>query len=145
MKQIEKEEKRQNIYKLFCPDLMTLGVCHERLDCNHRHILTTSDRSRNAILKNGFVKMKIFSVHSPVHFTVRLLEHRFPYESKWTKLQSTDEVSSFNMELFKYFEDDENHVVHSPCLLGDLCVACVVSEAGIQYERGQIVNIEEKK
>lgn len=97
------------------------------------------------IPQTGFVKFDIIGAHSPVHFTVRLLEHRLPYETKWTTLQSTDKILSFNMELMKYFEDDENHEIHFPFMLGDLCVVAVENEGGKRYERGKIVKIEEKK
>lgn len=93
----------------------------------------------------GYVKLDIIGVHSPVHYTVRILEHRLPHVTKWTKLQSLDDILSFNVELMKYFENEENHVMHFPFMLGDLCVVSVHSAGEKRYERGQIVKIEEKK
>lgn len=124
---------------------MTIGVCHRRLTCNHRHILNKFDRSRDEIPHNGYVKFEIIGIHSPVHFTVRLLEHRLPYEVKWTQLQSSDVFLSFHMEMIKYFEDEENHAMHAPIVLGDLCVVCVQKDGGKHYERGRVVKFEEKK
>lgn len=142
---IETEENRTNIYKPFCDDLLTIGVCHGRLTCNHRHVLTKFDRSRNDIPKKGYVKFEIISINSPVHYTVRVLEHRLEFEGKWTRLQTSDAIFSFFVSMMEYFDNDENHVIHSPVTLGDLCVVCVNSEGGKRYERGMIVKIYAEK
>lgn len=123
---------------------MTIGVCHGHLSCQHRHILTRYDRSRSDIPRNGSVKFDIIAIHSPVYFTVRLREYRLLHENKWTKLQATDEFLSFTIELTKYFSDANNHIIHFPFNLGDLCVLCVNSNVRSTYERVKIVKIGEQ-
>ncbi len=124
---------------------MTIGSCHGGFTCRKRHILTKFDRSRSEIPITGYAKFEVIAVRSPVHLTVRLLAHRQPHIKNWTKLQSTNEFASFNIEMQKYFEDEENQVMHLPIALGDMC-ACVVQLVGeTLYQRGQIVKIEEGK
>lgn len=138
-------ENASNIYQPFCNDLATIGTCYGQFTCRNRHILTKFDGSRNEIPRNGFVKFDIIYVRSPVHYTVRLLEHRQSTNVPWTRLNSTAEYLTFKMEMIKFFEDERNRTMHCPIALGDLVVICVKSDGEKLYERGKILSIEEKK
>ncbi|XP_037028322.1 putative ATP-dependent RNA helicase TDRD12 isoform X2 [Bradysia coprophila] len=138
-------ENALNIYQPFCNDLATIGSCYGQFTCRHRHILTKFDGSRSDIPQNGFVKFDIIAVRSPVHYTVRLLEHRLSRDVTWTRLNSTADFLSFNMEMMMFFKDDTNRTMHFPIALGDLCAVCVGVDGENLYERGKIIKIEEKK
>lgn len=138
-------ENASNFYQPFCNDLITIGHCYGQFTCRQRHILTKFDRSRNEIPQTGFVKFDIIAIRSPVHYTVRLLEHRLSRDAPWTQLNSTADFLSFTMEMMNFFKDETNLTMHSPIALGELCAVCVESGGGSIYERGKIVKIEEKK
>lgn len=138
-------ENASNIYQPFCNDLVTVGTCYAQFTCRQRHILTKFDGSRNEIPQTGFVKFDIIAVRSPVHYTVRLLEHRLSRDIPWTQLNSTASFLSFSMDMMKFFNEDRNRTMHFPIALGDLCAVSVDTMGEQLYERGKIVKIEEKK
>lgn len=133
------------MYKPFCNTLLTIGICHGQSGCQDRHVLTKFDRSREDIPSNGSVKFEIISCHTPVHFTVRLLEHQAPNKTEWTKIPSAQDFIAFNMELSNYFKDTENHIIHSPCNLGDVCAVGVNLTTGCNYQRAKIIKIMEER
>ncbi|KAJ6624811.1 putative ATP-dependent RNA helicase TDRD12, partial [Pseudolycoriella hygida] len=145
LSRMKNEESQTNMYKPFCKRLLTIGICHGQINCPDRHTITKLDRSRSDIPLSGYVKFDILRINSPVHFTVRLRQHRDTNESKWKNCQSSNSVSAFQFRLMKYFEDVNNHVIHFPFDLGNICIVSTDADGGKCYSRGKIVKIEENK
>lgn len=114
------------------------GICHNHYTCNYRHIFTKFDRPCDYIKRNGHIKFQILKIHTPAHYTVRLLEHRPLTKNKWQKIPFVDDYFTFQMEFKNYFNDTKNHTIHSPPVLDDLCV---IDEDDNEYKRCKIIGI----
>lgn len=137
-KRIEREESRLTQNKNFCANLLSIGVCHSQYRCTSRHTLTRFDRPLDTVPRNGHIKFKIIATHSPIHFTVHLMEHRSLTRNQWRKIPYSDDWYAFEMKLVNYFKDSSNHKIHHPPELDDLCV--VIDDAD-KYKRCKIINI----
>lgn len=70
----------------------------------------------------GKLKLKILYVISPVHYAVRLIEHKGCDDKIWKIINRSDEYLNFCLELKVYFSNENNHDRHFPINIGDLCV-----------------------
>lgn len=138
-KRIEREECRLDKYNAFCDNLLTYGVCHTQYTCSSRHILTKIDRPRDSIPRKGYIKFSIIAVHTPVHYSVRLLEHRPTTSNKWQKIPFADDYFTFQIEFKKYFNEEANRIIHHPPVLDDLCV---IGEDDNEYKRCKIIGVD---
>lgn len=117
------------------------GVCDISYNCNARHFLTDSDRAAEHFPRNGKVKFEILTVHSPAHFTVRLLEHCPVGRNEWRKPYFND-VSTLRLQLNKHFENQDNLIFHHPQKLHDLCIIEDDDESE-KFKRCQIIFLHE--
>lgn len=132
--------------KKFCAKMMILGECENKYSCESRHILQQSDRPQKHMPVDGEIKFEILTVCSPTHFTVRLLAHRSPTQSRWQKVPHVDDCTAFKMELEKYFRNNESQT-HYPPQMGDLCVLKVDPELNKfgTHMRCEIIEINDRR
>lgn len=83
--------------------------------------------------------MHILATHTPAHFTVRLLEHRKLGRIEWQKMPHADEAFGFQKNFNEYFQNPENHEIHYPPKLNDLCVIDSDSDT---FDRCKIIGID---
>lgn len=80
-------------------------------------------------------------VHSPTHYTARLLALRNNNSSKWVNVSCTKDYISFNLKLTHYYLDNDTCANHYPINLGDLCVFA----ENDAYHRCEILKIQSFK
>ncbi len=123
--------------------MLLLGVCRNEYTCKYRHILTKADRPDECIPRNGYIRFEIQAVHSPIHYSVKLLEHYSLERNKWQKIPHVDDFFSFRTKFDKYFRDEDNHHIHYPAVVGDLCVMDVSEDGSGHFERCEIISSDE--
>lgn len=138
---------------------MEFGKCFSIEDCSYRHELTKYDIPEDNLLVSGSVSsnsllkllevlklsilqinFKVLSILSPTHYTVRLLKHQAEGSKVWKKIKGSDEYLKFNLQFAQYYLNSDNHQMHWPIEVGDLCV---VSEADAYY-RAKVLFVTKK-
>lgn len=138
MEQVEQNKK----YVPFCNRMLLFGVCDTQDACSvtSRHFFTTLDRAPEHLPRNGKIKFEILFIHSPAHFTVRILEHRSLARTEWQKPYLND-ASTLRLKLDKYFSDPDNLIVNQSPKVGDLCVIQDDDEGEI-FKRCKVIFID---
>lgn len=96
--------------------------------CGRRHILTQADAVMQDCVQlpcNGMVRLHIFRIESPTHYTVRLLEVKPPNQSKWAVFNRANDFLSFSIEFNAYYENENNHRTIMSMELGEMGVAII--------------------
>lgn len=110
--------------------------------CHLRHLFIPSDlltEEQHWMPKNGLIRLSIHKIHSPTHYTVRLLEQQ--HASVWMPVCQSNEYARFRMEMGLFYNDEKSHVLLSNVNQGDLCMLMIDSKP----QRGFIVKRHEKE
>lgn len=129
------EKGRADTCVPFCGNMLLLGKCFSNL-CLQRHIITNADQSINTIPHSGDVKLQIMCIHSPSHYSARLLEHLPLNSKKWCRINQ--DYLHFSMAFSNYYRNEANHLSHYPINVGDLCVIAEEST----FRRCKIIEVK---
>lgn len=112
------------------------------LKCLYRHWLSPLDAPPADYPLKGLVRVQIFHIHSPTHYTGRIICHKSDMQSPWIPVNKSDKFSEFIVKFAAYYQKKEAlHSVGNGAHDGDLCV--VFYEKGIH--RCQIIKRTEKR
>ncbi|XP_055532468.1 putative ATP-dependent RNA helicase SoYb [Wyeomyia smithii] len=139
---IQQEEKKLAIGNPidFCSQVLDFGKCRIT-GCTKRHVFTTRDLSLGILPSSGIVKLKIYNIFSPTHYTARVLEHRDYGATGWTTVNDAQEFFALDMEIQTHYANEELHCSHGDVHFNDWCI--IYDE--FRYWRCRIISIEPKK
>ncbi|GAB0096442.1 hypothetical protein DMENIID0001_119520 [Sergentomyia squamirostris] len=97
-----------------CSAMLEFGECKIRsLDCGYRHVFDKSDAPSELLPKKGYVRLRILSVVSPLHFQGHILHsmnsHTDPYDM-WTVVNESDKYLVFQNTLNGHMMVPENQI-----------------------------------
>lgn len=130
-------------YVPLCSTFIVSGQrkCHHK--CGLRHALTMFDARPANFPAQGWVKVRLLQVNSPIHYTVRLLEHYQGDDKKsWQPIQKSTEYAAFSMKFTMQCQQKADlQPIESNIKDGDFCVIF----DGDKPCRGQIVKRDEQR
>lgn len=118
---------RVPIYKPLCPIFVTTGQMECDKKCVLRHWLSPEDAAPIEFPLKGLMKVHIFNIHSPTHYTVRLMEYRDTVKNQWVTINRSNEYVVFGLEFNMECQDADNFDKIDPATIqvGDLCIAYI--------------------
>lgn len=125
-----------------CPFFLHYGIklneC-SRKRCGGRHALSSCDAPTKRMPPLGaMLKLRITTVHNPIHLSGQILAYRRGNHQKWRNWQNQNQLAvdaDLKFQLQSYYANQENKVVHFPVEKGDLCAV----DDGEHYHRVQIL------
>ncbi|XP_058456737.1 uncharacterized protein LOC131434110 [Malaya genurostris] len=139
---IQQEEEKLSLGNPvdFCSQVLDFGKCRST-GCMKRHVFTTRDLSLGILPSSGIVKLKIYNMFSPTHYTARVLEHRDYGAKGWTTVNDAQEFFALDIEIQQHYANEERHYSHGDVHYNDWCA--IYDE--FRYWRCRIMSIEPKK
>ncbi|XP_058826646.1 putative ATP-dependent RNA helicase SoYb [Topomyia yanbarensis] len=139
---IQQEEEKLSLGNPvdFCHQVLDFGTCRSA-GCMKRHVFTTRDLSLGTLPSSGVIKLKIYNMFSPTHYTARVLEHRDYGANSWTTVNDAQEFFALDIEIQQHYANEERHCSHGDVHYNDWCV--IYDE--LRYWRCRIMSIEPKK
>lgn len=126
---------------LLCHNIFEFGDCNNINYCLNRHILNANEEPEihDTSFKTGIVKFKVFRVHSPIHYSVRILGHTYSKKENFVEIPCTNKNL---LELATYMMDNEGTIQkHYPLAVNDICVTLIDNF----HQRCKILEIIKKK
>lgn len=126
---------------LLCNNILEFGDCNNINYCGNRHVLNANEEpdSLDNTPKTGIVKFKVCRVHSPIHYSVRILGHTYSKKENFVEVQSSNKNL---LELATYMIDNDGKIEkHYPLALNDICVTVIDRF----YQRCKILEIIKKR
>lgn len=139
---IQQEEQKlaEGNYVDFCPQVLEFGKCRTP-GCMKRHLFTIRDLPYGDVPSSGIVKLKVFNMFSPTHYTARVLEHRDYGAKSWTPVNNSQDYFALDLAIQQHYANEDRHCDHGPVHYNDWCT--IFDE--FRYWRCRIVSIEQKK
>lgn len=106
-----------------------------------RHLFTIRDLPYGDVPSSGIVKLKVFNMFSPTHYTARVLEHRDYGAKSWTPVNNSQDYFALDLAIQQHYANEDRHCDHGPVHHNDWCT--IFDE--FRYWRCRIVSIEQKK
>lgn len=106
-----------------------------------RHLFTIRDLPYGDVPSSGIVKLKVFNMFSPTHYTARVLEHRDYGAKSWTPVNNSQDYFALDLAIQQHYANEDRHCDHGPVHYNDWCT--IFDE--FRYWRCRIVSIEQKK
>lgn len=128
-------------FESICDFIFVHGRNNHESKCRSRHLFIPSDLlpQKHWMPQAGPVRLMIRQIHSPTHFTVRLLQQQS--STGWIPIPESNEFMTLQMEMAIFYQNIESHILAFDINVGLMCMVLIDSKP----HRGLIIRRYEKE